>query len=150
MDVAGRALRLCQGRLDGDGLTAGLAVGDMGALPVASNSFEAAIAFNVVYHGLAAQMRQAIDEIHRALRVGGLALVTFLSSRHLSFGHGRPIEPGTYVFDKGADAGVPHHFVADADEVREVMQGFELCEFRLAERPEIDVCHWMVLGEKPG
>jgi SAM-dependent methyltransferase len=149
-DIAAIAVRQAQSWLRQRSLGGGMCAADMTRLPFRPESFDGAVAFNVLYHGTSAQLGWAVAEIHRVLRTGGRALITFLSDEHPSCGTGTPIEPGTYVLDRGADAGIPHHFCSQA-EIEGLMGGFELQELRHVERPQADVNHWVAVGVRlPG
>jgi SAM-dependent methyltransferase len=146
-DVAMLALRETQLKLRQAGVAAGLCVADMTRLPLRSGSFDGAVAFNVLYHGRSADLAAAVAEIRRVLREGGRALVTYISDQHPDFGMGQAIEPGTYLLDHGADAGIPHHFCGQA-EIENLMADFEMEELRLIRRAEANVSHWLAIAAK--
>jgi len=95
-------------------------------------NLDAAIAFNVVYHGTERQMRGALRELRAALRPGGECFVTLPSHRNRLYGRGRQVEPNTFI-SKGmfprlfarAERDVLHHFVEESD-LADLFQGFDI------------------------
>jgi SAM-dependent methyltransferase len=57
------------------GLSASFCVGDARALPFAAESFDAAFSYSVLQHFAERDAAQALDEVGRVLREGGLATV---------------------------------------------------------------------------
>ena len=92
-----------------------------------------------------------LETVHRVLRPGGLALLTFKSKRSFRYGRGVEIEPDTFIPDIGEDAGVPHHY-SDRDEVEALLKGFRILEINHMERIFQGGHHssyWEVWVEKP-
>src|SRR5207249_1194813 len=80
------------------------------AVPFADRSFEAVIAWNVIYHGDREIAQRAVDEIARLLVPGGLYVGTMLSKRNVGYGVGRAVRPDTFSVD-GVDTDKVHpHF----------------------------------------
>lgn len=134
------------------GLRVGLVVGTFLQLPFASASFDFVLAWNVLYHGDAASTGQAVTEVARVLRPGGLYLGTMLSKRHAEYGVGREIRPNTFVQDgsRGDDRRHPH-FYCEAAELLALHAGFEA--LALEDRDQGDSrrtaqYHWEFLMEK--
>lgn len=151
IDISPIGLEHARHWLQEENLSAGLTQGDMAAIPCADDFFDGAISIHVIYHGTLQHMRAAIGEIHRVLKPGGLALLTFQSRRGYRYGCGMELEPHTFVPDTGADASVPHHF-SDREELEDVLQSFAILNIRLAEeisqRGHLS-SHWEVLTAKP-
>ncbi|MCR4404557.1 MAG: class I SAM-dependent methyltransferase [Candidatus Acetothermia bacterium] len=151
IDISPTGLELARRWLEEEGLKAELKQSDMTAIPYPDGSFDGAISIHVIYHGTLEQMRKALAEIHRTLRPGGLALLTFQSKRSYRYGRGREIEPDTFIPDIGEDRDIPHHF-SDREELEEVLRAFSILELELVERVREQVyrsSHWEVLVEKP-
>jgi tellurite methyltransferase len=88
LDISPTGLEEARRWLEEEGLRAELKEGDMSSLPYPEGFFDGAISIHVIYHGTLAQMRKAIGELHRTLRPGGLALLTFQSRRSYRYGRG--------------------------------------------------------------
>jgi tellurite methyltransferase len=151
LDISPTGLEEARRWLEEEGLRAELKEGDMTSLPYPEGFFDGAISIHVIYHGTLEQMRKAIGELHRTLRPGGLALLTFQSRRSYRYGRGVELEPHTFAPDVGPDAGIPHHF-SDLRELGELLEEFIVRELRLVERLHEDgerSSHWEALLERP-
>jgi tellurite methyltransferase len=150
MDYSERGLQHSSNWLAREGLDANLTRADMTALPYANNSFDALISIHVIFHNPIALLRKTICEIYRVLRPGGMALLTFQSTRNYRFGRGQKLGPGTYIPDIGGDAGVPHHYM-DLSEIGKEMEQFCVLNVNLSENVDGDKrksSHWEVLAKK--
>ena len=117
------------------------------SLPVDVGSIDYALAWNVIYHGTPESVRQAISEIHRVLRPGGLLQGTMLSTRHPMYGHGHQIAPDTFVLEDDDESDKVHpHFYCNASRFITLFDKFTLLE--LAERSHRSGPHWEFLIEK--
>ncbi|NPV56699.1 MAG: class I SAM-dependent methyltransferase [Anaerolineae bacterium] len=128
-----------------------LVLGDMVHLPFSNSSFDSLLSTHVIYHNPMALIRQAIAEIFRVLRPGGVAALTFQSVRSWRYGYGVPLEPNTFIPDAGLDAGVPHHYF-DAVELMIELRNFTLWSLELEESRNTEghrSSHWQVILEKP-
>jgi SAM-dependent methyltransferase len=151
LDNSPTALRLTRAWVDRAGLSARLVCADMTAPGLPSNYFDGLISVFAIYHNRLTAIRQSLAEIHRILKPGGLALVSFASRRSSRCADGVPLEAHTYIAAGGPDTGVVHHY-SDLEEINGLLQNFhiqriELCE----ERGEYDDLHshWQVLFLKP-
>ncbi|MGQ9601993.1 MAG: class I SAM-dependent methyltransferase [Candidatus Bipolaricaulia bacterium] len=152
IDLSPTGLEQARRWLEEEGLAAQVELkeGDMTSIPYPDRFFDGAISIHVIYHGTLDQMRKAISEIHRTLRPGGLALLTFQSKRSYRYGRGRELEPHTFVPDIGSDAGIPHHF-SDLCELERLLSEFVIRELRLIERLHEEghrSSHWEALLER--
>jgi SAM-dependent methyltransferase len=148
MDSAPHALAHALARLRRDGRPVRVALADMRALPFASDRFGAVIAHKVLYHGTRADMERAVDEVGRVLRDEGLFVGTLLSTRTWKHGEGRCLERGTYVQERGLEAGVVHHYCDEA-EARALLAGFDVDSLALDEFSDEDGnmhSHWQFLA----
>ena len=151
IDISPTGLEYARQWLEQEGLQAELKQSDMTEVPYPDGFFDGAISIHVIYHGTLEQMRKAIGEIHRTLKPGGLALLTFQSKRSYRYGRGREIEPNTFIPDIGEDRDVPHHY-SDREELEKVLQAFTILEIELLEKLYESghrSSHWEVLVEKP-
>lgn len=119
------------------------------ALPFDAARFDYVLAFNVIYHGDGAVVRQALAEIRRVLKPGGLFQGTMLSKRNADFGLGTEIARDTFVGDGGGDKAHPH-FYCDAAELVALLSGFELLSLDDQEQREPGHWHWHLLAERLG
>jgi ubiquinone/menaquinone biosynthesis C-methylase UbiE len=149
-DISQTGLTYARQWLSQEGLAAELKQSDMTAIPYPDGFFDAIISIFVIYHGTVEAMSRAIAEIYRVLRFGGLALLTFISTRSYRYGRGEEIEPGTFIPDEGVDAGVPHHY-SDRGEVEDLLKKFAILKMELVERIDEQGrrhSHWEVVVEK--
>ena len=109
-DNAPKGLERTRQYLDICGVSATLALADMTECPWGDVSFHGVIAWNVLHHNTLANTGRAVDVVHRSLVSGGLLLATLKSDKADWCGQGEEIEPGTFVLNKGPEAGVPHHY----------------------------------------
>jgi SAM-dependent methyltransferase len=118
-------------------------------LPFEAGSFDAIIAWNVIYHGDAEITQRAIDEFARVLVSGGLLVGTLLSKRNSGYGQGREVRPDTFVVEGATDDKVHPHFYCDGLTVLKLHRGFEVLSLQdLAEAP--GAYHWQFTFERRG
>jgi SAM-dependent methyltransferase len=133
IDHSETGLETCRRRLHAEGLTADLRLGDMGTIPFPDGFFDAVVAFNSIYHGLAVEVDAGVELVRRKLRAGGLCCATFLSRDNRLYGKGDPLEPHTFadprmyreLFGGDGESGVTHHF-SSAEEVRHFFRAYEI------------------------
>ena len=125
-DLSPAGLRACAIHLRRDALPVRLVLHDMQRLPFADACFDALLAFHVVYHTTVKGLRATLAEIHRVLRPGGCAYLTFLGrleERIADFradvarGICAEVEPFTFVYlrDAPGDKDILHHYVDEAE-----------------------------------
>lgn len=129
------------------GLSVRFREGQMMQLPYADALFDFVIAWNVLYHGAPEVVRQAIAELRRVLRPGGLYQGTMLTKRNVNFGRGREIAPDTFVVDGDVDKGHPH-FYCDARGAAELYENFEILSLTQVEHRKPGSWHWHLLAER--
>jgi len=154
IDLSQEGLLQTHRKVEAAGLKAELKRSDMTEIPYPSSSFDAVICIYAIYHNDMENMRRTLAEIHRVLRRGGLAYVTFQALRSHKYGLGREIEANTFVqyldSDCQSESGVPHHFSGE-DEVRQMMNAFHIIELKLEEFKTDDGVmhsHWQALAER--
>jgi SAM-dependent methyltransferase len=127
IDISATALSLAQRWADDLGVAVALAQVDTRCgVPFTGESFDAVLSTNVIYYARLAEVRTAIQDIHRLLRVGGLAFVTVCQR----LPKGAPleeIEPSTYVPQTGIKAGLPQHIFNEAS-LRHEFRAFDVLE----------------------
>jgi len=82
LDLARRHLELTRRRFEVEDLATRAVLGDAEGLPFTDDRFDVVYTYGVLHHTTAT--RRAVDEIHRVLRPGGLAIVG-LYHRHSAF-----------------------------------------------------------------
>jgi tellurite methyltransferase len=87
------------------------------------NSFDIALAYNVIYHGYRHQLSAAIDHVQRLLRTNGLFYFTCPSRDDGKYGFGREVAPHTFLCEKSVTPGDIHYFADEAD-LNELLSGF--------------------------
>jgi tellurite methyltransferase len=122
-------------------------VGPFYALPYADRSFDALIAWNVIYHGDLEVAQRAIDEFARVLVRGGLYIGTMLSQRNRAYGVGREVSRDTYVVDDASDDKVHPHLYLSAAQVVALYRGFEALMLEDVEQGS-GHHHWHVIFER--
>lgn len=97
-------------------------------------------------------MKQALKEIHRVLRQGGLAYITLYSVKNHNYGLGKEIEPNIFLNPKKHDGDFPHHF-SDEKEVKILFESWKIgsikeIELTLSGKIYKSTYHWMIIANK--
>jgi SAM-dependent methyltransferase len=135
-DIAPTGLKICAERLRQQGQTPRLVLHDMAFLPFADCSFDALLAFHVIYHTTLAGLRNILAEIHRILRPGGHLYLTMIARWEENIARyradvkrGIALEPEPFTFiylqDAPSDKDILHHY-CDEEEVRDLLTAFEI------------------------
>ena len=106
----------------------------MTELPFESNSFDAAISYGVFNYGTAEDMRGAIDELHRVLKVGGQGFVVLRTTDDFRYGKGQALEEDTCLLtiSETNEVGTVQHFLSEPT-VRASFAAFSDLEFEKTE-----------------
>ena len=83
---------------------------DMAQLPFIQDYFDGVVSTNVLHHGKSVEIKKTINELYRVMKPGTSAFVIALSSSDFRNGTGSKLERNTYVFTKGEERGIIHHF----------------------------------------
>jgi SAM-dependent methyltransferase len=115
IDISAEGVRQTEVLLAGLGFKPTLKQAPMTELPFESNSFDAAVSYGVFYYGTAEDMRGAIDELHRVLKVGGQAFVVLRTTDDQRYGKGQALEPDTYLLtiSETNEEGTVQHFLSE-------------------------------------
>ena len=116
-------------------------------LPYARGSFDYVLAWNVVYHGTEDDLRDALAEISRVLRPGGLYQATMLSKRNGEYGKGVETSPNSFVQPDATDDKVHPHLYCDRDDILRLHRRFTLLEISETAQTRPDSYHWNLLFE---
>jgi 2-polyprenyl-3-methyl-5-hydroxy-6-metoxy-1,4-benzoquinol methylase len=147
IDASESGLAYARGQASASGLSIDYRAGTFYDLPFGNQSFDAVVAWNVLYHGDGGMARQAIVDIQRVLVPGGLYVGTMLSRRNARYGQGRQVAPGTFVVEGDpGDKGHPH-FYCDTQTLIELHRGFEV--LKLHDRDQTPgAYHWEFTMER--
>jgi len=111
LDVSETALKTLEDRLKTAPIDNVMLVQhQMWELPFVDNYFDGVVCTNVLHHGRLLEIKRAIREVHRVMRRGSSAFVVVLSTADFRKGNGKMLERNTYVFTKGEEQGIIHHF----------------------------------------
>lgn len=153
-DISPSAIEQTRRRLRQAGVDAALLRIDMRDWPFEDGCLDAVVAFNVVYHAMRDEVEAVLAGVRRALRPGGLLLITFKSTLDSEYGAGRELAPFTWAPMSGIEKDVAHYYV-DENEARRLLKDFELLS--LVHRQELPVsggserhrAHWVVRAARP-
>src|SRR2546422_762584 len=129
LDVSETALKTLEGRLNTSSIdNVTLVKHEMWDLPFIDDYFDGVICTNVLHHGKLLQIKQATKEVHRVMKGGASAFVVALSTADFRRGNGRRLEKNTFVFTKGEERGIIHHFFS-RKELESCFRKFETVSF---------------------
>lgn len=166
VDVSPTAVETCRRRLSDAGLQAKVTQAPMTALQLPRGSFDAALAWNVLYHATADQIVKTVSGIRNTLRDGGLFFVTFISTNDgqlartrelLAAGEAQEVAPGTFVIPGEAvtDKALPHHYSTEQEIRERFLAGFDILSLEEDRRDAEDFegntylsAHWHVLARR--
>src|SRR6267143_2743354 len=97
-------------------------------LPFVDDYFDGVICTNVLHHGKLIQIRRATKEVHRVMKKGASAFVIALSTADFRRGSGKRLEQNTFVFTRGEERGIIHHFFP-RKELESCFRKFEITSF---------------------
>jgi ubiquinone/menaquinone biosynthesis C-methylase UbiE len=129
LDISETALKTLEDRLKTasiDSVT--LVKHEMWDLPFVDDYFDGVICTNVLHHGKLIQIRWATKEVHRVMKKGASAFVIALSTADFRRGNGKRLEQNTFVFTKGEERGIIHHFFP-RKELESCFRKFEITSF---------------------
>jgi SAM-dependent methyltransferase len=122
---------------------------DMTSLPYPDESFDFAIAWNVIYHGTPEDAVGAATEIARVLRPGGRYLSTMLSKHNTQYGKGEQIAPDVFVDHDGPEDKAHPHLYTDMADVLRLHPELRLISAADREHGSPGSYHWHLVFEKP-
>jgi ubiquinone/menaquinone biosynthesis C-methylase UbiE len=145
IDQSEHGIKLATQWLKKENVSARLKVGDIyKPLAYDDNIFDAIIATDVIHHGVTENIKKAISEISRVLKVGGMMFLTVpkrISNEDLrkdsSQTLGKPqyakkIEENVFVPLGGREKGIPH-FLFDQHLIETYFKGFEIHDLHILE-----------------
>jgi SAM-dependent methyltransferase len=166
VDVSPTAIETCRRRLREAGLSAAVLERPMTALDLPHVSFDAALAWNVLYHATGAEIVETIEAVRHALRPDGLLLTTFISTADgqlqrtrdlMEEGNAAELDLGTFVIpgDTVTDKALPHHYSTEPEVRDRFLPGFDVISLEEDRREELDFqgrpylsAHWRALARR--
>lgn len=146
IDLSQSGLETARSAADQAGHQIDYQLGDFTELPVPDDSYDLAVAWNVIYHGDEDVVRSALGEVRRILKPGGLFLGTMISKRHDRYGDGTEVRPNTFIVDDD-DEKAHAHFYCNDQELLTLLSGFQLFHLQDREQREAGTWHWEFLAE---
>jgi 2-polyprenyl-3-methyl-5-hydroxy-6-metoxy-1,4-benzoquinol methylase len=116
-----------------------------------TQSYDAVIAYNVIYHACLADMIKTLENIYRILKPSGSLLITFQAKTSPTYKKELEIEDGTTIKKEGHETGILHHFV-DRNEIIKLLNGYHIIEISYVEHEYDNLkfkgCHYIVTAMK--
>jgi len=153
VDISFVGLQHAHQRLQEAGARHWLAQASMVGIPFCDNSFVVVLSYGVFNYGTAAEMKQAIREIHRVLAPDGKTFVMLRTVDDYRFGRGKRLEPHTFQLEIADtnEQGTIQHFLAAEDIPAYFADfstvSFEKTETTVAARTRVD-SDWLITAEK--
>jgi len=88
-------------------------------------SYDIVLSYNVIYHGLRFQFKEAIQHVYKLLKNQGIFYFTCPSREDGKYGVGEMIAPHTYKCEKSITPGDIHYFT-DENDLDELINDFRL------------------------
>lgn len=116
-------------------------------------SYDAVIAYNVIYHACLSDMVKALKNVYRILKPSGSLLITFQSKKSPSYNRELEVEPWTTIKNEGHEKDILHHYV-DREEIFQLLSGYNIIELSYVEHEYNNLkskgCHYVVTAIKTG
>ena len=129
LDVSETALKTLNDRLRAGSISNVVLIEhEMGQLPFIEDYFDGVVSTNVLHHGKSVEIKKTIDELYRVMKPGASAFIIALSSSDFRKGTGAKLERNTYVFTRGEERGIIHHFFT-RQELQSFLRKFETLSF---------------------
>lgn len=129
LDVSETALKTLDTRLKTESISNVMLIQhEMGRLPFIENYFDGIVSTNVLHHGKLVEIKKTVNELYRVMKTGASAFLIALSSSDFRKGTGAKLERNTFVFKKGEERGIIHHFFT-RQELESFLRKFETLSF---------------------
>ncbi len=126
IDGSPSAVAHARERLQGEDLRADLRVGDYLNLPWKDALFDAVVDIASLYANRAENFKQALQEVRRVLKPGGLIFSISFSKNTWGYGLGTELEPDGFTdIPEGPMAGRGFSLYLDRERVQEFFSGFD-------------------------
>lgn len=147
IDASESGLEFARAEAERAGVHVEYRVGTFYELDFPAGSFDALVAWNVIYHGDRDIARRATDEFARVLVPGGLYVGTMLSKRNAGYGVGREVRRDTFVVDDATSDHIHPHLYVNSRDLLELHAGFEVIELEDVEQAA-GQHHWQYVVER--
>jgi SAM-dependent methyltransferase len=125
IDGSPTAVRLAKERLETEGLSADLRVGDFSSLPWPDDSFDGVVENVSLYCNRWSVIQRALSEILRVLKPGAPFLSSFFTDRTWGYGLGTMVEPDGFIdVAEGPIAGTGFALFLNRDRLDELFRDF--------------------------
>ena len=120
LDISEKAVRQTQQWLAEEGFSEDIRIGEMyQLLPYKDNFFDGVISIKAMHHALLADIKRLVREIERVMKPKGILMIEVPKKNPDRYpGPHKEVEPGTLVFTKGPEEGVPHHIFCSEEELK--------------------------------
>lgn len=149
VEVSASAVEIVRQKLLTEELEADLKIIKDQTIPFADNSFDAVIAWQVLYYNTWDTLKKAAEEIDRVLRPGGLFLGTMAAPGDISHASSKSLGDGLYESQVPGQEGAIVLIVGE-DELSRCFPGkrLKIGSFNQAFDGSFDSRHWVVSYEK--
>lgn len=149
VEVSQSALEIANRRCMDAGVNADLRLIEGGELPFEQNSFDAVIAWQVLYYNNWSGLHAAIHEIERVLRPGGIFIGTMAGVGDISHKLGKALGDCEYISGAPGQEGA-HLIILDKHELNRCFPGMEITigEFNY-QYGEVQSHHFIISYQKP-
>ncbi|MHB8062291.1 MAG: class I SAM-dependent methyltransferase [Ruminiclostridium sp.] len=124
-DISENGINYTQKLLESNGLKATLEVVDMTDNPFTGLNFNGAISWDALHHNTISNINKAVNNVYENLCVGGMFMVSLLSTKGGAFHIGKEIEKNTFVREEGSEAGVSHYYF-DGQGIRDLFKKWKI------------------------
>ncbi len=131
VDIVDKAIQTAKKWADLEGVDAAFAVASATALPFQAGAFEGYIGSNLLEHLGLEDARQAVKELRRVIRPGGVFFLSFDGLDNDPSPH-EVMTDGSWFFTKGPFNGLMWRYFTDA-EITDLLAGLELTGFTTTE-----------------
>ncbi len=152
IDSSSQSLEVLTQWIVEEGLSAGLACGSMTALPYADATFDAVLAWNVLFYSIPDELQRSLDEVYRVLRPSGILFGTLLAAEDWRSQTAARLGPTLYRGTQGDHTGMIFQAYATEAEARacflrfpKLTLGHTAWAFGELDR---QAAHWVVAAEK--
>jgi len=151
IDISKEGKKITLERLKKSNLKAKLKISSMSGLPYPDKFFDAVVSTYVVHHAVKRDILKTFSEINRILKKSGFLVLTVPTPKDGNFGHGKKLEPNTFLGVPDLDHDTPHHFFTKK-ELKQILHNYRFIHFKqiiwFSERRKCKASSWEIIAEK--
>ena len=153
IDLSREGIRYTTEMLESCKLSADIRQGDMTQLPYDDEFFDGVLSFGVFYYISGEGVKQAISEMFRVLKPGGIAMIIMRTDNDYRFGKGEEVSRNSFLLktEETREAGMVVHFMTEQD-VKDEFSAFSSISFEkeefTAENRSILNSDWIITVKK--